>query len=528
MREQPLRREEGSVQSGGGLVAPRAPQLRIEPADEPRGVPAGGAAPSRPAFDQLGAWEKFYGFYRRPFSLTPDLRFAFNSQSHAHAFQQVTQALKRREGLIVVTGDIGTGKTMLCRSLLETFEARTFLCVILDPRLTVDDLLRQILTDFGLLKRSAAPATTAAPGSRHQLVSTLQQFLASLVPLNAHAVVMIDEAQQLEPEVLEQIRLLSNFETDEAKLLQIVLVGQPDLDVVLQRPDMRQLNQRVARRCELHPLSATEVGEYIGRRLAVAAEPPSGVAWISADPQGTGRIAVEFDAAAVSAVAALSDGIPRLVNTLCDRALEVGYERQARTIDAAIVWAAAEQLKLAPAQAAAPLAAAPLELPESAGRGPFNVRVVMAALLIVAAAAGWLAWVRMSGGPAPAPAAVASAAAVTSVPAAQASDGRAGAPLPEPTAAPAQPAKPIAAPAVAQPASGTFHIRVAAFRTEQRASAVAAALKEHGLPTYTRLDPASEWRLVIAGPFTSSADASVAQRALAAEGFPDTRVVADP
>src|SRR4051812_49231993 len=324
MREQPLRRESDPTEAGGALAAGRAPQLRSGAGDDLRGVPAA-AAPSRAAFDQLGAWEKFYGFYRRPFSLTPDLRFAFNSQSHAHAFQQVTQALKRREGLIVVTGDIGTGKTMLCRSLLETFEARTFLCVILDPRLTVDDLLRQILTDFGLLKRSAAPATTAAPGSRHQLVSTLQQFLASLISLNAHAVVMIDEAQQLDPAVLEQIRLLSNFETDEAKLLQIVLVGQPDLEQLLQRPDMRQLNQRVARRCELHPLSEAEVGEYIRRRLAVAAEPN---ATFPVSPASNARPAfapsphdptpafVDFTPGAIAAIATISGGIPRLVNTV--------------------------------------------------------------------------------------------------------------------------------------------------------------------------------------------------------------------
>src|SRR5262249_4541870 len=255
------------------------------------------------AFEQLGSWEKFYGFYRRPFSLTPDLRFAFNSRSHARAFEQVTEALKRREGLIVVSGDIGTGKTMLCRSLLDRFEARTFLCVILDPRLTVDELLRQLLTDCGLLSRSAAAAAgSAGTASRHEMVTALQQFLASLVPLNAYAVVMIDEAQQLHPDVLEQIRLLSNFETDEAKLLQIVLVGQPDLDALLQRADMRQLNQRVARRCELHPLSAEEVREYIGRRVAVAAEPPPGVAFIAAEVTGPVKPAVEFESSALTAL----------------------------------------------------------------------------------------------------------------------------------------------------------------------------------------------------------------------------------
>jgi len=360
MREQALRREKDPTAFRGTAPAGAAPL----------GPPRAAAAPS----EQLGSWEKFYGFYRRPFSLTPDLRFAFNSRSHASAVEQVTQALKRREGLIVVTGDIGTGKTMLCRSLLDTFETRTFLCVVLDPRLTVDELLRQVLTDFGLLSRRApAAADPAGAASRHQLVTTLQQFLASLVPLNAHAVVMIDEAQQLQPDLLEQIRLLSNFETDEAKLLQIVLVGQPDLDAVLQRADMRQLNQRVARRCELHPLSAEEIREYIGRRIAVASEPPAGVAVISTDVTGPARPVVEFDSSALAAIAGLSAGIPRVVNTICDRALEIGHQRQARVLDAGIVGAAAEQLKLTPPRLAIDAAAVveppTVDAPASTGLG---------------------------------------------------------------------------------------------------------------------------------------------------------------
>lgn len=500
----------------------------------PGPVPAGatplGTAP-RPAgllTDQLGSWEKFYGFYRRPFSLTPDLRFAFNSRSHAQAFQQVTQALKRREGLIVVTGDIGTGKTMLCRTLLDTFEARTFLCVVLDPRLTVDELLRQVLVDFGLLGRSAAaPGGDTPPPSRHQLVSTLQQFLASLVRLNAHAVVMIDEAQQLQPDVLEQIRLLSNFETDEAKLLQIVLVGQPDLDTLLRRADMRQLNQRVARRSELHPLSPEEVREYIGRRLTVASEPPPGVAFISTEIAGPARPAVEFEATALSAIAELSRGIPRLVNTICDRALEIGHQRQLRTLDREIVVAAAEQLKLAlphpAAEATAAVETPAIDVTPTTRRGLFGRRLAIGAGVIAAAAVLWFALARVPRSPEPAGGAPTTAAAA--VPTSAPADSLPSAPAPAPAAA--QPAASAAVPAPAPASAETFHITVAAFRTEQRASAVAAALKERGLPMYTHLDPASEWRLVIAGPFKSTADAAAAQRTLAAEGFADTRVVSD-
>ena len=173
----------------------------------------------------------------------------------------------------MITGEIGTGKTMLCRALLGTFEPRTFLSVILDPCLSVDDLLHRVLVDFGLIGENARPnAAPATEATRHQLVTTLQRFLASLIPLGAHAVIMIDEAQHLSPTVLEEIRLLSNFETDDAKLLQIVLVGQPDLEHVLLRPDMQQLAQRIARRCELHALSDSEVQDYIERRLLVATE----------------------------------------------------------------------------------------------------------------------------------------------------------------------------------------------------------------------------------------------------------------
>jgi general secretion pathway protein A len=512
MREQALRRGKEATAFPGPLPAGATPL-----GTAPR--PAGALS------DQLGSWEKFYGFYRRPFSLTPDLRFAFNSRSHAQAFQQVTQALKRREGLIVVTGDIGTGKTMLCRSLLDTFEAHTFLCVVLDPRLTVDELLRQVLVDFGLLSRSAAAAggDTAGP-SRHQLVSTLQQFLASLVPLDAHAVVMIDEAQQLQPEVLEQIRLLSNFETDEAKLLQIVLVGQPDLDALLQRADMRQLNQRVARRSELHPLSADEVREYIGRRLTVAAEPPPGVAFISTEITGPAKPSVEFDASALSAIAELSRGIPRIVNTICDRALEIGHQRQARTLDREVVAAAAEQLKLTPPRAATQ-ATAVIERPAiDVAQTPgslFNRQLAIAAGVLAAAGVVWFALARL---PRP-PEANVGTPTTTAAPAPPpvAAEARPSAPAP----APAQPSVSTAAPAAAAASGETFHIAVAAFRTERRASAVAAALKERGLPMYTHLDPAAEWRLVIAGPFKSTADAAAAQRTLAAEGFTDTRIVSN-
>jgi len=291
--------------------------------------------------EHASPWERFYGLAAPPFSLTADPRFVFPSRSHSRAFDEVTAALRRREGLIVVTGDIGTGKTVLCRTLLDTFEPRTFLSVILDPRLSADDLLQQVLADFGLM-RPPEPDTARPEIDRHQLVATLQRFLATLIPVNAHAVIMIDEAQHLDPAVLEEIRLLSNFEAADAKLLQIVLVGQRDLDALLRRPDMQQVAQRIARRVTLHPLSADEVRQYVERRLAVAAGRQSQSA------EAAAVNGVRFTPAAIEALARLSAGIPRIVNTVANHALEIGYAERATTIDEHMVAAAADRLKLEP------------------------------------------------------------------------------------------------------------------------------------------------------------------------------------
>src|SRR5207247_2232655 len=247
--------------------------------------------------------------------------------------------------------------------------------------------------DFGLV--AAAGRKRREPLSdvtRHELVATLQQFLASLIPLNAHAVIMIDEAQHLSPSVLEEIRLLSNFETDQAKLLQIVLVGQPNLDEVLRQPDMRQLNQRIARRFGLQPLSESEVADYIDRRLFVAAGADASA---DADADKTAEPAplVQFTPAGTAAVAAISNGIPRIVNTLCDRALEVAFERETHTIEPAIVRDAAHRLKL--------------PVPAFAGRSRPGLGAVAAATaaLLLAGALGLYWWAGRPGSRPPEPAA---------------------------------------------------------------------------------------------------------------------------
>jgi general secretion pathway protein A len=453
--------------------------------------------------------EQFYGFVSSPFNLTPDLRFAYDSRSHIAAFEQVTDALRHREGLIVITGEIGTGKTMLCRSLLEGFgRARTFLSVILDPCLTVDDLLYQVLTDFGLFSSSARPTSgPAAQATRHQLVTTLQHFLASLIPLNAHAVIMIDEAQHLDPVVLEQIRLLSNFETDDAKLLQIILVGQPDLEAVLARPDMRQLNQRVARRIQLHALAGHEVADYIARRLSVAA----------GDADTRQEVTAPFTPAAVSAVQQISRGVPRVINILCDRALEIGCEEHAAAISRSGITAAAARLKL-------PMPIAMRRLPK------LPASAAAAALLAIAVIGGWW-WSAhaqpRTAAPAAAPATVAQAArqpAPAPVQTSNAPPAPDSTPRPTGTDGTADPQAPQGAASPAARKADTYNIAVAAFRTSKRAADVASDIAAKGLPVTTRTDATGPWYQVVVGPYPSASEAEAAQRTLAREGFADTRV----
>ena len=204
----------------------------------------------------MEGYEAFYGLHEAPFRPAPDPRFLFASASHAAALEQVSYALERREPLIVVTGEIGTGKTLLCRTVLRQLRRKTFLSVIDDPLLGRDDLLKQLLEDFGVISKDRTRLTQA---SRHELIETLQAFLRSLAPIRAHAVVVIDEAQHLQPDVLEQIRLVSNIDDDSGTLLQIILVGQTDLEALLSRPELGQLQQRISRRCRLGPLSGDEV-----------------------------------------------------------------------------------------------------------------------------------------------------------------------------------------------------------------------------------------------------------------------------
>lgn len=272
-------------------------------------------------------YEAVYGFVQSPFTLAPDPRFFYLSESHDEASRLLLQSIRRKEGFIVLTGDIGTGKTTLSRALLEKFDPHVFTSLILDPFQSAEELLREVLVDFGVAGRTSRLANA----TRHDLIATFNDFLLSLVPIGGSCVLIIDEAQHLSTEVLEQIRVLSNLETNSEKLLQIVLVGQSDLLDVLAAADMRQLNQRISLKVGLRPLTPEEVHAYISHRLLVAG----------------GTAAVSFAPEATDAVHAISGGVPRVINLLCDRALMVAAERGVDVITPQIVRDAAGRLGLA-------------------------------------------------------------------------------------------------------------------------------------------------------------------------------------
>src|SRR5262245_14634126 len=277
-------------------------------------------------------YENYYGFTEKPFSLTPDPKYLYRSQSHANAFDLLQYAIRRREGFVVVTGDIGTGKTTLCRALLEEIDRTTFTALVLNPFLSQEELLKRILLDFGVVSREDVKSGRLANVGKQELIDTLYDFLLGLIPLKANAVIILDEAQNLPLAVLEQIRILSNLETDKEKLLQIILVGQPNLRTLLWSPELRQLDQRISIRYELTPLDRESAGAYVSHRLTIAG--------------GSGS--VSFAPSALDVLHRLSGGIPRLINLICDRTLLAGFSLRTNRITDAMVRHAAATLDVRP------------------------------------------------------------------------------------------------------------------------------------------------------------------------------------
>jgi general secretion pathway protein A len=260
-----------------------------------------------------------FGLREKPFSLTPDPRFLFLSSSHREALAHVLYGIEQGEGFIAVSGEVGTGKTTLCRTLLERLGSETEVAFIFDPLLTPDELLRSVCSEFGLL---------ISQRSRAELADSLNRFLLDANRDGRRVLLIVDEAQNLPVETLEQIRLLSNLETSTAKLIQIILFGQPELDELLERPELRQLRQRITVRWRLDALARGEARDYVRHRIRVAA----------------GGERELFTQSALREIDRRARGIPRLVNLLADRALLAGYADGATRVDRPQVDRAAREI----------------------------------------------------------------------------------------------------------------------------------------------------------------------------------------
>ncbi len=247
----------------------------------------------------------FFGLQHPPFSIAPDPRYLFMSERHREALAHLLYGLDAGGGFVLLTGEIGTGKTTVCRCFLEQIPAHCNVAYIFNPKLTVPELLRSICDEFGVAHQAAAPGVETVK----DCLDPLNAFLLQQHAAGRNNVLIIDEAQNLAPDVLEQLRLLTNLETSERKLLQIILIGQPELRAMVAAPELEQLAQRVIARYHLQALSADETRQYIAHRLAVAGL------------QGP----LPFQQRALARVHALTGGVPRRINLLCDRALLGAY-----------------------------------------------------------------------------------------------------------------------------------------------------------------------------------------------------------
>ncbi|MBI3596788.1 MAG: AAA family ATPase [Nitrospirae bacterium] len=265
-------------------------------------------------------YEKFFQFTEPPFNLTPDPRFFFFSKEHEEAFDHIRYGIQERKGFIVVTGEVGMGKTTLSRLLLEKLDKKVRTSMIFNPSLNTIELLQAVNHDFGI------PWETT---SKKELLTGLNRFLLNTLAEGGNALLLIDEGQNLSIECLEEIRMLSNLETEKEKLLQILLLGQPELREKLQLPDLRQLNQRIAIRYHLDPLDLEETKTYVAHRLKVAG----------------GQDRPLFTPKSLQRLYRHSGGVPRLINILCDKALLATYVRESPVVDDAAVNRAAAELE---------------------------------------------------------------------------------------------------------------------------------------------------------------------------------------
>ena len=268
-------------------------------------------------------YQDFYQLAANPFAIAADPDFFFSSKAHADAISNLLYGIEQRKGILVITGEIGTGKTTLCRKLLKNAHKKIKFALILNPNFSELELLQMIIHDLGIKTRE---------NNKLALIYALNKFLIKQSSKGYNVVVVIDEAQNLGIEQLEQIRLLSNLETEKEKLLQIVLAGQPELNEKLKSPELRQLRQRIAIHFHIPPLDRTDIKNYIQHRLHRVMQAPHSVR------------SVAFTDAAIELIYRYTGGFPRVINILCDRALLAGYVLEMGLIDEHIIEICAKEI----------------------------------------------------------------------------------------------------------------------------------------------------------------------------------------
>jgi type II secretory pathway predicted ATPase ExeA/cell division septation protein DedD len=518
------------------------------------------SGPSQAAGAAALTYEPYYGLTRKPFSLSTDPRGLYKGPPHDAVLENMLGAIRRREGLIVLTGDMGTGKTMLCRAALYQLDRKTFTTFVPDPYLTREDLLRMLLVGFGEASVDDLSQGRLKGAPRADLACRLYEFLTSLESVDAFATLVIDEAQHLSPALADEIRALSEMEAGR-RLLQIILVGQRSLRGRLMLPEMRHISQRVTTACDLPPLTREGVSGYVSHRIAAA---------------GGARDRVAFSSTALSLVYDASEGVPRLVNRICDRALHYGCADRTSQIGHAQVRRALHELELtvavdvaapapgrfddvvpeAPRAPAMPSESAPRGLFQKSAAEPSPIADDLRALLDltpvprqegepVAApyqqprprrrrsslGVKWAAALKTLALPAVALAVVLAAGAMT-VSTVAARSGRVELPpapaspltLPPPVQPRGGPATatstmavlvpPAARPVPAGAIQQTWVVQVAAFANPQRSAAMVQRLVSAGLPGYAvlaELGSRGELTLVRIGPYASAEEADQAR-----------------
>jgi general secretion pathway protein A len=269
----------------------------------------------------MAVYLDYYGLKEPPFNITPNPRFLFYSAKHREAYNHLLYGIRERKGFVQLTGEVGAGKTTICRALLDELSSEKYsTALIFNPVLDANGLMKAIAMEFGIEAKGM---------DRLETLAAINEFLLKQVDLKKDCVLIIDEAQNLPNELLEQVRLLSNLETDDRKLLQIVLMGQPELRDRLNDPTLRQLRQRITVRFHLSPLRFNEVGQYVHHRLHVSGA--------NGSPY--------FTTLALWRVYSYSQGIPRLVNAVADKSLLAGFVQQTQCIDYRTVGRAIRELE---------------------------------------------------------------------------------------------------------------------------------------------------------------------------------------